>query len=100
MLTLNARGLVAFLHVAGLVDDPDAVGGAVSPSHPPLQPVTSRPLIPPGQAQKLLQRPRSNPRGIRYGFDALTLKVAELPGDIGGQVLLRPDIGKTAVELV
>ena len=47
-----------------------------------------------------LQRPWRHPRGIRDGLDALTLQVAELPGDLCRQVPLRTDVGKTTVKLV
>ncbi len=67
---------------------PTLFGGTVPPSYPMLQTVTGRTFIPTGQAQELLQRSRSNPRGIRHRFDALTLKVAELTSHIGRQMSL------------
>jgi hypothetical protein len=68
--------------------------------HPALQPVTHRRLVPPEQAQELLQRARRRAGRVGHRFDALAVEVRKLPGDIEVQVAAGRPSTEATVRLV
>ena len=100
VLPLHAGGLVPLLDETGLVENADALLVRVPRRHQLLTTVPHRRLVPAIQTQKLLQIPRWNPGGVRYGLKALTRQGPQLTLHVGVDMPPRRAATETIVVLV
>lgn len=97
-LPLYARCLVALLHVAGLVDDPDRVGPGILASHHLLETIPRPILVPVVPSQELLQVSRRNTRRQGDRLAALLPKVRQLALHVRGKMVSLIPPRETVIE--
>src|SRR5208283_3963183 len=99
-LPLHTWGLVALLHIAGLVDDADRVRTRVLTDYALLEEVPREILLPFVSAQELLQITRGNPGRQGDRLAAFLCQIRQLSLDVGGKMLSRVPSTKTIHESV
>ena len=100
VLPLDGGGLGAFLDETGLVQKAHGSRVGVVAGDTLLKAVADSPLVPPEEAQELLEGARRRTGGVGDRLDALALQGAELPLDIGVQMATRRTLPEAAVKFV
>jgi hypothetical protein len=100
VLTLDTGGSIAFLDEAGFVYYPDAVPMRMMPGDILLQSISQCCLIPPEQAEKLLQVSRWLIKSIGHWLDTFSGQLTQLPLDIEVEITAGRNPAEAVIELV